>query len=78
MKKTKLDNTSEPLAKSRRPQDWRPEERLTALHKTYGLTGEALNAWCREHGVFIHQLEQWKAEFCNQSGAALYTTKHKI
>jgi transposase-like protein len=86
MKKTKLDNTSEPLAKSRRPQDWRPEERLTALHKTYGLTGEALNAWCREQGVFIHQLEQWKAEFCNQSGAvekreearAVHTLKAEI
>jgi len=29
---------------AKRPQDWRPEERLLALHESHGLTGEALNA----------------------------------
>jgi transposase-like protein len=28
------------------------------------MTGEALNAWCREHGLFAHQLIQWKSDFC--------------
>jgi transposase-like protein len=49
---------------AQRPQDWRPEERLQALHESHGLSGEALNAWCRERGVFAHQLAQWKTEFC--------------
>ena len=48
----------------KRPQDWRPEERLLALHESHGMTGEALNAWCRERGVFAHQLIQWKSDFC--------------
>jgi len=52
--------------KSKRPEDWSSEERFTALQKTYNLIGEDLNAWCRERGVFIHQLEQWKADFCSQ------------
>lgn len=50
------------------PQDWPPEQRLAALQESYGLVGEALNAWCRERGVFSHHLEQWKAEFCASGG----------
>jgi transposase-like protein len=52
--------------KSKRPEDWSPEERLAALQQSYSLVGEDLNAWCRERGVFIHQLEQWKVDFCSQ------------
>lgn len=28
------------------------------------MSGEALNAWCREQGLFAHQLNQWKTDFC--------------
>jgi transposase-like protein len=66
MKKTKLDSPRGQRSKSIRPQDWRPEERLAALQKSYGLIGEGLNAWCREQGLFVHQLEQWKVDFCRQ------------
>ena len=68
IKNTELNSTHSLPTKSKRPKDWRPEERLTALHKTYGLIGEELNTWCREQGVFAHQLEQWKTDFCNQGG----------
>jgi Transposase len=63
MKKTKLDSPDRLQSKPKRPQDWRPDERLTALQLTYGLIGEDLNAWCRQQGLFVHQLEQWKALF---------------
>jgi len=69
MKKSELDSTSTRQPKSKRPQDWRPEERLAALQKTYGLSGEDLNVWCRERGVFVHQLEQWKSDFCSHGGS---------
>jgi transposase-like protein len=86
MKKAKLDNRRDRPSKLKRSQDWSPEERLVALQKTYGLTGEGLNAWCREQGLFVHQLEQWKADFCRQGGAsekrgetrALHTLKAEI
>jgi transposase-like protein len=38
-----------------------------ALQESHGLSGEALNAWCREHGLFAHQLAEWKADFCKPS-----------
>ncbi|MDH6184724.1 hypothetical protein H4V98_002108 [Polaromonas sp. CG_23.6] len=51
-------------AKEKRPQDWTAQEQLLALHETHGLSGEALQAWCREHGLFAHHLTSWQAAFC--------------
>ncbi|MEQ1766478.1 MAG: IS3 family transposase, partial [Methylotenera sp.] len=85
MKKTKLPSPRGLPSKPVRPQDWQPEERLAALQKSYGLIGEDLNAWCREQGVFVHQLEQWKADFCLQGGCSdrrtlqtLKADKHRL
>ena len=44
MKKSKLDRNHALPLKSKRPQDWLPEERFTALQKSYSLLGEDLNA----------------------------------
>ncbi|MDH6186786.1 transposase [Polaromonas sp. CG_23.6] len=43
---------------------WSPLQRLTALQESYGLSDAALGAWCRERGVFEHQLTQWRENFC--------------
>lgn len=63
MKSTTTTDTPNPN-QTKRPQDWRPEERLLALHESHGLSGEALNAWCRQRGLFAHQLVQWQSDFC--------------
>jgi transposase len=47
--------------KEKRPQDWSAQEQLLALQETHVLSGEALQAWCRERGLFAHHLESWKA-----------------
>jgi transposase-like protein len=57
------DLKTEP-AREKRPQDWSLQEQLIALHESHGLQGEALNAWCREKGLFVHHLDSWKASFC--------------
>ena len=66
MKQREQDVNKLAPPKSKRPEDWSSEERLTALQRTYNLAGENLNTWCREQGIFIHQLEQWKTDFCSQ------------
>jgi len=43
---------------------WSTAQRLVALYKGHALSGEALAGWCREHGLFEHQLRQWHADFC--------------
>jgi transposase-like protein len=52
------------LQKERRPQDWSLREQLMALHESHGLQDEALNAWCREKGLFAHHLTSWREAFC--------------
>ncbi len=49
---------------ARRPEDWSLEERLLALQQSHGMSDEALSAWCRERGLFVHHLDQWRAQFC--------------
>ncbi len=67
MKKPLPDTENKAARKAKRPQDWSPEERLMALQESHGLSGDSLNAWCREHGLFAHQLAEWKADFCSQA-----------
>ena len=56
--------------KERRPQDWTAEQQLVALHETHALSGEPLQAWCREHGLFAHHLISWKTAFCADTKVA--------
>ena len=70
MKRKTKDNGSEAVNKEKRPQDWRAEEQLVALHESHGLSGEALHAWCRERGLFAHHLTGWKDAFCADGKAA--------
>jgi hypothetical protein len=49
---------------------WSLAQRLQALIQSHALTGEALAAWCREKGLFEHQLHQWHAAFCQPSSVS--------
>lgn len=37
--------------------------RLELLLASAGLSAEALNGWCRERGIYAHQLAAWKQAF---------------
>ena len=69
MKQSEQDINKPAVPKSKRPEDWSHEERLAALLQSYSLLGEDLNTWCRERGVFIYQLAQWKTDFCSQDNS---------
>ncbi len=64
MKKRSVAGHDVPATKEKRPQDWTAEQQLVALHETHGMSGEALQAWCRERGLFAHHLTSWKTAFC--------------
>ncbi len=38
-------------------------DRMQLLLSSQGLNEQELGAFCRKHGVFAHQLEQWRKEF---------------
>lgn len=62
----------------RRPQDWRVEEQLLALQESFALKDEALNAWCRERGLFPHHLSSWRASFCGTQKSAATNAVSKV
>jgi transposase-like protein len=68
MKETVAKDALGMSKKEKRPDDWTLSERLTALQESHGLAGEALQAWCRERGVFAHQLVAWQEAFCAGAG----------
>ena len=75
MKRESVSKRDGKVIKEKRPQDWSAEEQLVALHETHGLSGEALNAWCRERGLFAHHLTSWKAAFCAEAAAGTSGTR---
>jgi transposase-like protein len=40
-----------------------PSGRLDLLLASAGLSADQLHAWCRERGIYAHQLATWKAAF---------------
>lgn len=77
VKRKKLDKLSVMVNKEKRPQEWTAAEQLQALQESHTLSGEALAAWCRERGLFIHHLESWKAAFCAE-GKSSATGAHEL
>lgn len=53
------------LPQSLPARQWSAAERLLALQESHGLSGETLHAWCREKGLFEHQLNAWRQAFCS-------------
>jgi transposase-like protein len=68
--KRALRDQKNPSGKAIPSADWTPAQRLLALQESHGLGEEALNAWCRERGIFAHDLTQWRTDFCESSSAA--------
>jgi hypothetical protein len=64
MKSKSVTKSGVPATREKRPQDWTAAEQLVALQETHGLSGEALQAWCRERGIFAHHLTSWQTAFC--------------
>ena len=46
-------------------QSWGPAQRLLALNETHAMSQTQLHAWCREKGLFEHQLKAWGEAFCS-------------
>jgi transposase-like protein len=63
MKTHKERSISKQGATTKRPKDWSLSERLQMLLESHGKDEEALNAFCRERGIFRHHLGQWREAF---------------
>ena len=50
-------------------QSWGLAQRLQALLETHALSQSQLHAWCREKGLFEHQLKTWRDAFCSATAS---------
>ena len=50
------------MSKEKTPQQWTPEQRLEIITACESMDAEQISAHCREHGVYPHQVKQWKAD----------------
>ena len=78
MKRKRASTVGLLATKERRPQDWTTEQQLVALHETHNLTGEAMQTWCRENGLFTHHLSSWKTAFCEDKKVASGTREIRV
>jgi transposase-like protein len=61
VKEGKLTEESpEASPKNKRPQQWTIEEKLQGLIDTERLSEQDKSRYCRRHGIYVHQLEDWK------------------
>jgi transposase-like protein len=51
------------MSDEKRPQDWTLDKRLEMVIKCAALDDEAINALCREQGIYPHHIQQWKSDF---------------
>jgi transposase-like protein len=57
------------MTKEIRPQDWSSEDKLTMVIRCATLDDEGVSKLCREQGLYLHHIQQWKQDFV--SGAAV-------
>ena len=55
---------SESLSRPTRERAWTAVARLEAVIATAAMDKAAKSAWCREHGVYPQQLQQWRDSAC--------------
>jgi transposase-like protein len=58
-RKTPVEQSRKP----RRPSERSLKERLELVLSSHGLQGEALQSFCRGHGLFPEHLQRWQEDF---------------
>jgi transposase-like protein len=61
----------------KRPEDWSPEEKLTAVIEAAPLVDDQLGAFLRSRGVHETHLQQWRLQMLNGLGGGIVDKKPK-
>lgn len=64
------------VSKVQRPQDKSAKDKLQAVIDTMDKTEAERGAYCRQHGIYVNHLDEWKKQMLDGLGA-INTKKHK-
>ena len=70
LKRSKDEASSKPLQKPTTPSKVSAAERFKHVLATASLDEKALGVYCREQGLYSHQIQQWKDSFMTQQPPA--------
>jgi transposase len=59
---------SEEVDKPQRPQDKSAESKLQAVSDTIGKTEPERSVYCRQHGIYMNHLDNWKNQILDSLG----------
>ena len=57
----RLTDQVKTTAKEKSPKDWTAQEKWQALVAYEGLDEQARGPYCRTHGIYSHQIDEWRA-----------------
>lgn len=78
VKKGKLTEASgEKTPNPKRPGDWTDEQKLQAIIDIHSLNEQDKGRYCREKGLYLHQLEHWKQQLMSKTNNNGQTQQHK-
>lgn len=67
VKQGKLSEQSTAALQHKRPEDWTGAEKLRAIIDTEALSEQEKGRYCREQGLYQHQIEQWKQQLMSKN-----------
>ena len=62
LERWRAEALAEPVGELGGPERWTAAARLEAVIATAAMDAAARSAWCREHGVYVADLEAWKRD----------------
>lgn len=68
------------MTKEKRPQDWSLEEKFDIIMACAGLGETQMSQLCREKGLYLHHITQWKNDFIQgpkSSSSLLHQSENK-
>ena len=73
LKKKNINKTDR--SNPQRPQDKTAKDKLQAVIDTIDKTEDERSAYCRQHGIYVHHLDEWKTQMLDGLGLGVANNK---
>jgi transposase len=72
------DDDPMPKAKAKRPEDWTPQQKVTAVIEAARLSDSELGAWLRRKGLTEEHLRQWREALEERASAVFEPREPRV